>query len=299
MYDESSHLIGEYTTSGASVVEYVWIDDLPIAAIKGDGTALALVTDRLGTLRRAYDANRSMVFSWDPDAFGVNKAYDTTGVLKLRFPGQVYDDRSGLHYNLNRYYSPWLGRYLEPDPLGLTAGTNPYVYANNDPVNTIDPDGLCPVCLVEGVAFVATRVAPVAGRYVYMNAPRIAGFIEGLSPAAAGSVSSAVALEAGVVKSGNPLIKAGSAGGETAGRRFPEAVKDAAKTENPTATCVYCQMKGTGTQVDHAIPRARGGNATLENAQLACQHCNASKGAGDFPKTPPAGYVGPWPPTHW
>ncbi len=91
---------------------------------------------------------------------------------------------------------------MEPDPLGLTAGSNPYVYANNDPLNTIDRDGLCPVCIFEGAAFVAMRVAPVVGRYVYLNAPRIAGFIEGLSPAAAGSVSSAVALEARVANGG-------------------------------------------------------------------------------------------------
>ncbi len=38
---------------------------------------------------------------------------------------------------------------------------------------------------------------------MYLNAPRLAGFIEGLSPAAAGSVSSAVALEAGVAKEGS------------------------------------------------------------------------------------------------
>jgi len=96
-----------------------------------------------------------------------------------------------------------------------------------------------------------------------------------------------------------PPIKSGAANGPTAGQVFPKSVKDAAKAENPTATCVYCRKEGTGTQVDHAISRARGGDATLENAQLACPHCNASKGAGDFPKTPPVDYVGSWPPTHW
>jgi 5-methylcytosine-specific restriction endonuclease McrA len=77
---------------------------------------------------------------------------------------------------------------------------------------------------------------------------------------------------------------------------FSESVRNAAKAENPTATCVFCRREGTATQVDHAIPRSRGGNATLDNAQMACPHCNASKGAGDFPKNPPPGYTGPWPP---
>lgn len=118
----------------------------------------------------------------------------------------------------------------------------------------------------------------------------------------AGSVESmeAIAEEAAagsaIAARGVPGIKPGSAGGATAGQRFPESVRDAAKAENPTATCVFCKRPGTGTQVDHAIPRARDGNATLDNAQLACPHCNASKGAGDFPKNPPPGYVGPWPP---
>ncbi|MGU9828670.1 HNH endonuclease [Pseudomonas sp. LF242] len=62
---------------------------------------------------------------------------------------------------------------------------------------------------------------------------------------------------------------------------------------------MYCRKEGTGTQVDHAIPKARGGDATLENAQMACPHCNASKGARDFPVNPPPGYRGEWPPSHW
>ncbi len=100
-------------------------------------------------------------------------------------------------------------------------------------------------------------------------------------------------------KEAAPLIKAGAAGGETAGKAFPPAIKDAAKAENPLSTCVYCRREGTATQVDHAVPRSRGGDATLENAQLACPHCNASKGARDFPVNPPAGYRGEWPPSNW
>ena len=149
---------------------------------------------------------------------------------------------------------------------------------------------------VSGLAVVAGALEPYTNE---LNAlatmpevgPAVAMGVKGVSELAAlgkaGQAAEAIA----------PLIKAGSAGGETAGRRFPEAVKAAAKAENPTATCVFCRMEGTGTQVDHAIPRASGGNATLDNAQLACPHCNASKGAGNFPKTPPAGYGGPWPPS--
>src|SRR5688572_6297192 len=33
--------------------------------------------------------------------------------------------------------------------------------------------------------------------------------------------------------------------------------------------------------------------------RLACPHCNPSKGAGTYPKTPPPGYTGPWPPPWW
>ncbi|HEV2826948.1 MAG TPA: HNH endonuclease [Pyrinomonadaceae bacterium] len=89
----------------------------------------------------------------------------------------------------------------------------------------------------------------------------------------------------GVVFTSNP-IKAGSAGGPNAGGRFPKAVRDETLSGEPA--CVFCGEPAT--QADHAIPRARGGNPTPDNAQPACAHCNPSKGAGDFPKTPPTGY---------
>jgi hypothetical protein len=37
---------------------------------------------------------------------------------------------------------PNIGRFVSEDPLGLKAGINPYVFANNDPINGSDPSGM-------------------------------------------------------------------------------------------------------------------------------------------------------------
>lgn len=238
-------------------------------------------------------------------------AYGSVG-----YTGHAQDADSGMVYAGARYYDPLIGRFMAVDPVGVNPGSpsssNRYAYTNNNPYRYSDPDGRFPVdYLVDGLSVAASSA-------IYANDP---SFSNGIALAADVVLAGLPYIPAGVglVRGGDklldakktadgvedavtgevPLIKAGSAGGETAGLRFSQSVKDAAKVENPTATCVYCRIEGTGTQVDHAIPRARNGNATLDNAQLACPHCNASKGAGDFPKTPPAGYVGPWPPKHW
>jgi RHS repeat-associated protein len=104
--------------------------------------------------------------------------------------------------------------------------------------------------------------------------------------------------DAGAENGAFPAIKAGSAGGETAGQAFPQGTRQAALDENP-GTCVYCHMETNSPQVDHAIPRAQGGNATIDNAQTTCSWCNKSKGGRDFPVNPPPGYRGSWPPGWW
>jgi hypothetical protein len=85
-------------------------------------------------------------------------------------------------------------------------------------------------------------------------------------------------------------VKAGSAGGKGAGKGFGKGVKDQARKESGE-TCVFCGTK-TGTkpgptrsEIDHSIPKSRGGNNTIDNAQNTCRTCNRQKGAktsGEF-----------------
>ncbi len=101
--------------------------------------------DHLGTPQAITDEEGNIVWQADYKPFG--EAAVTAGDVNnnFRFPGQYFDEETGLHYNWHRYYDPDTGRYLTPDPIGLEGGINLYSYALNNPVNLADPDGKNPL----------------------------------------------------------------------------------------------------------------------------------------------------------
>src|SRR5207245_1355914 len=60
----------------------------------------------------------------------------------VTYAGYFHHAPSGLHAAMFRFYSPQSARWLNRDPLGDAAGTNPYAYAGGDPINAVDPAGL-------------------------------------------------------------------------------------------------------------------------------------------------------------
>ena len=58
------------------------------------------------------------------------------------FTGRRYDSEAGLYYYRARYYSPYIGRFIQTDPIGYEAGLNLYTYCGNNPLNWLDPLGL-------------------------------------------------------------------------------------------------------------------------------------------------------------
>jgi RHS repeat-associated protein len=128
--------------------------------------SVAAVTDRYGTVVATY--------KYDP--FG--KLVASTGTLQnpYRFLGGLgvyFDSATGLYKMGTRYYDPALGRFTQVDP---TEGgsANAYDYADQDPVNKVDPNGDIGIAVV-AVAVGARLAAPVAARFAVRQAHRIIG----------------------------------------------------------------------------------------------------------------------------
>ena len=153
VYDEAGHLLGEYSSTGALVQETIWMDDIPVATLRPDGSSITIYyvhADHLGSPRKVTrPSDNGLMWRWDPDTFGsvapnTNPAGLGTFNYNLRFPGQYFLSESGLHYNYFRTFDPQMGRYIESDPIGLSAGVNTYAYANDSPLYWSDRLGLKP-----------------------------------------------------------------------------------------------------------------------------------------------------------
>jgi RHS repeat-associated protein len=151
VYDESRHVLGEYSSTGALQTETIWMGDLPVAALQPSGSTVAVYyihTDHLGIARRiTQSTDNALRYLWDEDTFGgVAPNYNPSNLgvftYNLRFPGQYRLIETGLYSNYFRTYDSSTGRYLESDPIGLRGGINTYGYVNADPIALVDPSGL-------------------------------------------------------------------------------------------------------------------------------------------------------------
>ncbi len=81
-------------------------------------------------------------FPFGGTAFVAGRSLRDVRRKDYRYSGKERDDVTGLYYYGHRYFAPWIGRWLSPDPIGPEDGLNLYQFVQNNPVNLVDPNGL-------------------------------------------------------------------------------------------------------------------------------------------------------------
>jgi RHS repeat-associated protein len=139
--------VGEYNASGALLRRFLWgpagpddIVALMTAAGSPSGRRRFHHLDGLGSTVALTDSTGAVVERYPATAFGVGDV--NTGITPWRFRGRRLDPETGFYHLRARDYAPMIGRFVQPDPIGMAGGINLYAYVGNDPLNRTDPWGL-------------------------------------------------------------------------------------------------------------------------------------------------------------
>jgi RHS repeat-associated protein len=269
--------------------------------------------DALGSVRAITNQSAALVVRHDYLPFGEEWTPPASTDRRM-FTGKERDSETGFDYFGARYLAAKLGRFTTVDPLMTLPENladpqrwNRYAYVRNNPLRYTDPDGreiFSPFQAARpsdfaGVASFLSGVAKsVANVVIALNSPgdNVRPEVEagryfqpantaesvGMAVGDFGLLVAPLAARTGGLSATSAGPKVGSAGGPGAFKRFSEATKSAARAESPT--CVFCGRPTNSTRgptqsnIDHAIPKSRGGNNSLANAQNTCRDCNLAKG---------------------
>ncbi|CCW32401.1 RHS repeat-associated core domain-containing protein [Xenorhabdus nematophila] len=143
--------------------------------------------DQIGSGHLELDQNGDLISREEYYPYGGTALWATRSQMEADYKTVRYSgkerDATGLYYYGYRYYQPWAGRWLNPDPAGTVDGPNLFRMVRNNPVSAFDNSGLM---FARAVFKVVTSAGVAAGglgyeAYKHANKPADAPAVEQLS----------------------------------------------------------------------------------------------------------------------
>lgn len=223
---DGAHVIEEQDANGNVVASHFYGPgvDNPIYSQNGNDRYV-YTKDHLGSIRDIVKLDGTLVQRNRYSAYGIT----TQELAEVRpdaklvanrfgFTGRELDAETGLYYYRARYYDPTMGRFITKDPLQPVEGgsINPYTYANNNPVNYVDPDGESPVLIGMAIgAFIGTMLTPTPTDTHITTAGEAGRIAVGATIGAGLGAAAVIAPAVIAAPNANPYIRIGEG-------KFPE-----------------------------------------------------------------------------
>jgi RHS repeat-associated protein len=191
-------------TAGTITERYLYgsgVDN--VLSREANGQVTWSLGDRQGSIVDLVNEQGAILNHFVYDSFG-NRTGTTSADFRFGYTGRELDTETGLYYYRARYYDAAVGRFINEDPIGFSAGdTNLYRYVFNNATNYTDPSG--------EFANVAAGVglgALYGGLYAFANDIETGNFgLDTFGNVARGAALGAVA--GAVISSGLGLVAAG------------------------------------------------------------------------------------------
>jgi RHS repeat-associated protein len=158
LYKDQLYPVVETDAAGNVVAQFVYgaCPNCPSYMVKGSQT-YAILSDHVGSPRLLVNqATGAIAQVLEYDSFGLQLSNTASEYQPFGFAGGLYDEDTGLVRFGARDYDALVGRWTAKDPIGFSGSpNNMYIYANSNPTNLVDPNGMtwCDVNVAVGIAF--------------------------------------------------------------------------------------------------------------------------------------------------
>lgn len=147
----NSPLYAQSTTNGVETALFRVLGLDGLVAYTSDGNWSYVANNWLGSTQLLFDATSSVSGSVAFQSFGDPAETSGDPGTDTLFAGQMLSPQTGLYDFHARLYDADIGRFYATDP--VASAVSPYIYAGNNPVINVDPDGrmLAPSSLAFGM----------------------------------------------------------------------------------------------------------------------------------------------------